>query len=73
MIDETRDALTSLGTKLDVSFILLADQQNVYNEFIKYLNQHGSAQPDGSATRRSDVQGTIPYDEKGKTRERKSW
>ena len=72
MIDETRDALTSIGTKLDVSFILLANQQNVYDEFIKYLNEDGSAQPDAVTTRKSDVQESISYDEKGKTRARKS-
>ena len=68
MIDETRSALISFDAKLDVSFILLPKQQNVYDEFVKYLNPHGSAKVDGSATRKTAAQGSIPYDEKGKTR-----
>jgi hypothetical protein len=69
MIDETQTQLKTLNSKMDVSFILLSSQQNVYDEFVKYLN---STQPLSAttskipATSKTNSQLKIEYDEKSK-------
>ena len=69
MIDETQIQLTNLKTKLDVSFILLSSQRNVYDEFMKYLNSTKSLPSTvlkTSVTNKTNIQSKIPYDQQSK-------
>ena len=69
MIDETQIQLLTNQSKIDVSFILLPNQQNVYDEFTKYLNGIRTAPATASKalpTRKNDKQLKITYDEKSK-------
>ncbi|CAF1511634.1 unnamed protein product [Adineta steineri] len=59
MIDETKRQLETINSKLDVSFILLPNQQNVYDEFVKYLNSNKT-----SPSNRTNNQMKISYAEK---------
>ena len=69
MIDETQMQLLTNQCKIDVSFILLSTQQNVYDEFIKYLNCIRTVPATASKPlpiRKNDKQLQILYDEKSK-------
>jgi hypothetical protein len=67
MIDATQIQLIKTNSKLDVSFILLPDQKNVYDEFVKYLNgtktTHTTVSK-GFPISKTNNQLKIPYDEK---------
>jgi hypothetical protein len=71
MIDETQTQLKSITSKLDVSFVLLSTQQNVYDEFVKYLNTlpktsaATSKVPSMSRSNKNHAS-KIAYDEKSK-------
>jgi hypothetical protein len=69
MIKETQEQLMNSRSKMDVSFILLKDQQNVYDEFSKYLNRIKSppaAVPKTVPTSKTNAQSNIAYNEKSK-------
>jgi hypothetical protein len=71
MIDETQLQLKSITSKIDVSFVLLSSQQNVYDEFVKYLNTLQTIPATTSkipSTRRNNKNQAlqIPYDVKSK-------
>jgi hypothetical protein len=69
MLDETQIQLKTINSKMDVSFILLPSQQNVYDEFNKYLNSIQTLPTTTSkisSTRQTNDQLKIPYDEKSK-------
>lgn len=68
MIDETQAQLLKMGNQLHVSFVLLADQKNVYDEFVKYLNASKSSSASASiAPTTSNGLTKMSYDEKGNT------
>jgi hypothetical protein len=67
MLLETQKQLVANKNKMNISFILMPEQRNVYDEFIKYLNEMHTINPMVSAkisTKKQDDQLTIPYDEK---------
>jgi len=69
MLDETEIQLKNLNSQMTVSFILLSTQQNVYDEFVKYLNTiqtFPSTTSKTSSTSKTNDQLKIPYDEKSK-------
>ncbi|CAF0879399.1 unnamed protein product [Adineta ricciae] len=73
MIDETQEQLMKLNDQLDVSFVLLPSQKNVFDEFVKYLNSIRSSRttvsnPTASASTstigKTSVVSKVSYDEK---------
>ena len=67
MLDETQLELIKTNSKLDVSFILLPAQQNVYDEFVKYLSNIKTPRttiPKLHPISKTNHQLKIPYDEK---------
>lgn len=69
MLDETHIQLQSLNSKMDVSFVLVQDQQNVYDEFVKYLNTiqtSVSTTPKTPPKPKTTNPLNIPYDVKSK-------
>jgi hypothetical protein len=68
MINETQARLKKIASKIDVSFVLLPSQQNVHDEFVKYLNTLPTtpgATPKTPPTSKSNAS-TIQYDKKSK-------
>lgn len=71
MLDETITRLISTDTQINVSFVLVPNQQNVYDAFIKCLNSLQSnplKQPvkTVAATANNNNRTNIPYDMKSK-------
>lgn len=68
MINETQIQLLKMNSKMNISFILLPNQQNVYDEFVKYLNSiqtlPSTIIPKLSSIKKTTDQTKIPYDEK---------
>lgn len=64
MLDETHIQLKTLNPKLTVSFILLSNQQNVYDEFVKYLNNIQTSPSSTSPKPKKNNQLNIAYEEK---------
>jgi hypothetical protein len=65
MIDEIQRQLLPDNFQMDISFVLLPTSQNVYDDFVTYLNTiktSSSTIPNN----KSDVQTKLPYDEKSK-------
>jgi hypothetical protein len=70
MLLETRKQLIANKIKMNISFILLANQQNVYDEFVKHLNAMETVNPMVSAkipTKKIDDESTIRYDQQSKS------
>lgn len=71
MLLETREQIITNKVKKDVSFILLHDQQKVYDEFIRYLNHMEITDPKVSymiPTKQNEDPLKIPYDRKSRTK-----
>lgn len=67
MIDEAIGQLRRLTSKITVSFVLVSSQQNVYDEFVKYLQGMGPAvTPKIPPTNKRHGPLKITYDEKSK-------
>ena len=69
MLRETRNQLTKHKVKMNISFVLMADQQNVYNAFIKHLNEMQTVDPVVSQklpTKKKVDPSTIAYDQNSK-------
>ncbi|CAF3089011.1 unnamed protein product [Rotaria sp. Silwood2] len=67
MIDETVVQLVSNTYNIDVSFILLSNQQNVYDAFVTYLNTiqtHPKNLPKQNPKNTTNHHSKIPYEEK---------
>jgi hypothetical protein len=67
MLHETRKQLTKQKTKMNISFILLPTQQNVYDAFVQRLNELETIDINVShkiPTKKNDDQSTIVYDRK---------
>ncbi|CAF3561359.1 unnamed protein product [Rotaria sp. Silwood1] len=67
MLHETRKQLTTFKIKMNISFVLLSTQQNVYDEFIKYLNQMLVVDlmvSTNNPTKKQVNKSTIAYDKK---------
>ncbi|CAF0928899.1 unnamed protein product [Adineta ricciae] len=73
MIDETQEQLVKINEQLDVSFVLLPSQKNVFDEFVKHLNSIRSSRttvpkPTASALTstigKTSVDSKVSYDEK---------
>ncbi|CAM4964904.1 unnamed protein product [Rotaria socialis] len=64
MIDETEAQLISNKSTLNVSFILVREQQNVYDAFVKYLNTIQRSVIQQSPKSNTNQHLKIPYDEK---------
>ncbi len=63
MIDETQTQLKTITSKIDVSFVLVSSQQNVYDEFVKYLNTIQTTSKKPSIPRQQNSS-KIAYNEK---------
>ncbi len=67
MLHETRNQLKAAKSKMHISFVLLADQINVYDAFVKCLNEMESIDMSISHTtssKKNDEQLSIPFDRK---------
>ncbi|CAF3865378.1 unnamed protein product [Rotaria magnacalcarata] len=67
MLRETRKELIKIKIKMNISFVLLPSEQNVYDQFVKYLNQMETVDPlvsHKSPTKKQDDQSTMTYDRK---------
>ncbi|CAF1451106.1 unnamed protein product [Rotaria magnacalcarata] len=64
MIDETEAQLISSKSTMNVSFILVQEQQNVYDAFVKYLNTIQTNVAQQSSKSKTSQHLKIPYDEK---------
>jgi hypothetical protein len=67
MLRETRDQLKAVKSKMNISFVILADQINVYDAFVKCLTELESVDikisPKVPSTKKDD-QLSIPFDRK---------
>jgi len=69
MLDETQIQLKNLNSNMNISFVLLPSQQNVYDEFVKYLNSlqtFPATTSKISSTNKTNNQLKFPYEEKSK-------
>ncbi|CAF3645504.1 unnamed protein product [Rotaria sordida] len=67
MIDETHVQLINNTSNIDVSFILLPSQQNVYDAFVKHLNTiqtHSKNLSKQNPKNKTNHHSKIPYEEK---------
>jgi hypothetical protein len=65
MLQETKNQLKLCKTKMHISFILLENQQNVYDAFVKCLNEIETIDLSVShkiPTTKKDDQSTIAYE-----------
>ena len=69
MLHETKKQLLAHKIKMNISFVLLPDQQTVYHAFLKQLNEielTDLAVSHKTSTKNPDDQLTIPYDKKSR-------
>jgi hypothetical protein len=70
MLDETQIQLKNLNSNMNISFILLPSQQNVYDEFVKYLNSiqthPATTSKISTSNKTNNNQLKLPYEEKSK-------
>ncbi|CAF4224636.1 unnamed protein product [Rotaria socialis] len=67
MLRETRKELIKIKIKMNISFVLLPSEQNVYDQFVKHLNQMETVDllvSYKSPTKKQDDQSTMAYDKK---------
>ena len=67
MISETKKQLTDKNLEMNISFVILSNQRNVYDEFVKYLNtiqEHSMTTSESLEKTKMKYQSKIPYDEK---------
>ena len=68
MINEVIERLQKTTSKITVSFVLVSEQQNVYHEFVKYLQTVSlsvpATTPKISSANKLSAPSRIAYDEK---------
>jgi hypothetical protein len=74
MQKETKKQLTAHKIKMNISFVLLAEQQNVYDAFVQCLNDMQAIDlsvSSKSSTKKRDDQSSIAYDSKGNEKKKR--